>query len=126
MNVIKVAMIGVISVLVGESIKEIKPAYVIYIVFTGMLIVALYIIFSMESIINGTYELLKSSGIDNSYLFICFKIFGIAYVSEAAAAICKDLGHNSIASQIETFAKLSILVMGYPMIGTLIESVINI
>ena len=48
---------------------------------------------------------------------------GITYVSEFASSICKDLGYQSIASQIEMFARLLLFVISIPVVSALIETI---
>ena len=39
--------------------------------------------------------------------------------------ICKDAGYSAIAGQIELFAKLSILVVSLPVLGTFLDVLEN-
>lgn len=43
---------------------------------------------------------------------VILKMVGITYIAEFASGICKDAGYQTIAGQIETFAKLTILALG--------------
>ena len=45
------------------------------------------------------------------------------YIAEFASGICKDAGYQTIAGQIETFAKLTILALGMPVLTALLETV---
>ena len=48
---------------------------------------------------------------------------GITYIAEFASGICKDAGYQTIAGQIETFVKLTILALGMPVLTALLETV---
>ena len=48
---------------------------------------------------------------------------GITYVSECASGICKDSGYTAVASQIEIFARISMLVISLPVVITLLETI---
>ena len=50
-------------------------------------------------------------------------MLGITYVSELVSAICKDAGYQSVALQIEIFARLGIMVLCIPILMTLLEVV---
>ena len=63
--------------------------------------------------------------IDSRYIGILIKMVGITYVAEFAVNICKDAGYAAIASQIEVFAKLSILVVSVPVLAAFLEMVGN-
>ena len=57
------------------------------------------------------------------YMGTLFKMLGITYVSELVSAICKDAGYQSVALQIEIFARLGIMVLCIPILMTLLEVV---
>ena len=88
---------------------------------------------------NGKAMLLLSGGIDSPvagymiakrgvkidavYLTAMLKILGVTYLAEFAAAICKDAGYQTIAGQIEVFARLSILAIGMPILKALLLAI---
>ena len=45
------------------------------------------------------------------------------YIAEFASGICKDAGYGSLGTQIEIFAKLSILAVSMPILLALLETV---
>ncbi len=54
---------------------------------------------------------------------LLIKIIGITYLAEFSADLCKDAGAGTLASQIELFGKLSILVLCMPIITSLLETI---
>ena len=50
------------------------------------------------------------------------KMAGITYIAEFASGICKDAGYGAIGTQIEIFAKLSILAVSMPVLLALLET----
>ena len=60
--------------------------------------------------------------IDAVYMQTLLKIAGITYISEFASAVCRDTGHQAIASQIEIFGKLTILAVSMPVLLSLLET----
>ena len=61
--------------------------------------------------------------LDPVYLTMILKMIGITYVAEFAVNLCKDAGCQTIAGQIELFAKLSILVISMPVILAFMETI---
>ena len=57
------------------------------------------------------------------FLTAMLKILGVTYLAEFAAAICKDAGYQTIAGQIEVFARLSILAIGMPILKALLLAI---
>jgi stage III sporulation protein AD len=61
--------------------------------------------------------------IDTAYIGLVIKMVGITYAAEFAVNVCKDAGFGAIAGQIETFAKMSILVVSLPVLLALIDTI---
>ena len=72
-----------------------------------------------------TKKLESLTAIDSSYIAIVVKMVGITYAAEFAINICKDAGYSAIAGQIETFAKMSILVVSLPVFMAFLETMGN-
>ena len=60
---------------------------------------------------------------DAAYTGTLLKMLGITYVAEFSSAICKDAGYQTIAVQIEIFAKLAILVLSMPVLMALLSAI---
>ena len=52
-----------------------------------------------------------------------FKMIGITYIAEFSSGICKDAGYQTLAGQIEIFGKLTILVLGLPVLLALLQTI---
>ena len=44
-------------------------------------------------------------------------------MAEFSSAFCRDAGYQTIAQQIEVFAKLAVLVLGFPVVFALLEMI---
>lgn len=121
MEIAKVALIGIIGVLLAIQFKSQKTEYSLYIAIAVSLIIFAYGIQLLE-VILGRIEALKGflegSG---TYLGTLLKVVGITYLCEFAAGICKDAGYSSISGQIEVFGKLTVLFAGMPILIAVIE-----
>lgn len=120
---VKVALIGVIVVLLALQFKGGKSEYSIYITIVGgMLIFSLGV--SKLEVIMDTIEKIKGYlEINGTYMVILLKMVGITYIAEFASNLCKDAGYGSISNQIEMVGKLTILSMSMPIITALLEIV---
>ena len=101
MSILKVGVLAVAGVLLAVQFKNGKTEYSTYI-----------------SVVLG---ILIFGGI-LGYLEILIHAFD-TYVSELVSAICKDAGYQSVALQIEIFARLGIMVLCIPILMTLLEVV---
>ena len=120
---IKVAVIGLIGGLLAVFLKSFKSEYSTYIILgTGILIFA-YICTQLKNIIISIDAFASYINIDSTYITILIKMTGISYLGEFASSICKDLGYQSISSQIEVFSRLTLFVLSIPVVSALIETI---
>lgn len=107
----------------GVQFKNGKTEYSTYIsVVLGILIFG-GILGYLEILIHAFDKLEEDLDLDYAYVAILLKMLGITYVSELVSTICKDAGYQSVALQIEIFARLGIMVLCIPILMTLLEVV---
>ncbi|CAM4232127.1 stage III sporulation protein AD [Paenibacillus tarimensis] len=126
MEIIQIVGLGLIATVLILVIKEHKPMFAFLLAaFTGIY-VFLFLIGKIDAVIQVLKELAERSGIPSVYLQTILKIIGIAYIAEFGAQIVRDAGQESIATKIEFAGKVLILVMGVPIIGVIIETVLGL
>lgn len=123
MNIMQVALIGVIGALLSIQFKTEKKEYGVYIGTAVSVLLFTCIIERLESLVSVMKEIQGFIRIDTSYLSILLKMMGITYIGEFASAVCKDSGHQTIAVQIEVFCKLTILVLSMPVLTALLQTI---
>ena len=121
MEIAKVALIGIVGVLLAIQFKSQKAEYSLYIGFVVSLIIFAYAV-QLLQVVLGQMESLQSflegSG---AYLGTLLKVIGITYLCEFSAGICRDAGYSAISGQIEVFGKLTVLFAGMPILFAVIE-----
>lgn len=120
---IKIAVVGVAAALLAAWIKTIKSEYAVWILLGAGIFLGISVVGKLEIIVE---ELRFLQGYFNSYasyMKLLVKIIGITYLAEISADLCKDAGANTLASQIELFGKLSILVLCMPIMTSLLETI---
>ena len=120
MSMLQIGILGVAGVLLALQFKSGKSEYGIYIsIALGMLIFASLLgkISLLKDVLN---EVSNVVGLNSDYFKTLWKILGITY---AASAICKDAGYQTIALQIEVFAKITILVLSLPVLSALLQTI---
>lgn len=120
---IKIAMIGIVAVLLGVQFKKDKEEYGLYLGLVACLLIFLLSIPKIEVIIETIHTIQGYIKINNVYIEILIKIIGITYVAEFSSSICKDAGHGAIGGQIELIGKLSILAISMPILLALLETI---
>ena len=78
---------------------------------------------SLEVLVATVKDISDFVQIDSSYIVTLIKMLGITYIAEFSAGLCKDVGYSAIASQIEMFGKLTILVLSLPILLALLRTI---
>lgn len=123
MDIIKIALIGIVGVMLAVSLKGYKNEYGIYIGFAVCLLILTYSVNYFTRILTGMESLQDYLGDSFEYLSVLFKAVGAAYVCEFCSGICRDAGYLGIAGQVETMGKMYILLIGMPVLFALMESI---
>ena len=120
---IKIACIGLLAVFLAMTLKNIQSEYAMIIGIAVCMILFGFSLAKLEVIMESIEHMRQYVTINSTYIGIVLKVVGIAYISEFSANLCKDAGYSGIASQIEMFGKLSILVMSMPVLTTLLTTI---
>ncbi len=123
MTVIQAGIIGVIGAILAVQLKSGKAEYGIF-VSIGVSIVLFGLIVDRLGIFISTVEQISSYiDLDAGYLATMLKMIGITYIAQFSSDICRDAGYQTVAGQIEIFAKLTILALGMPVLLALLETI---
>jgi stage III sporulation protein AD len=116
-------MIGVIGVMLAVQLKGNKSEYGVYVSVAVSVILFVLISERLGIFVRTVKDLVSYSKIETSYFSVILKMLGITYIAEFASGICKDAGYQTIAGQIETFGKLTILALGMPILTALLGTI---
>ena len=116
MEIAKVALIGIIGVLLAIQFKSQKTEYSLYIGFAVSLIIFAYAVQMLQVVLQQMESLQLFLGGSGTYLGTLLKVVGITYLCEFSAGVCKDAGYSAIAGQIEVFGKLTVMFAGMPIL----------
>ena len=123
MDIIKISILGITAVLLSQMLKNYKPEYGYYINLAVCICVFLYVMSKLKFLLDYVEQIQNMIHLDPVYLTMILKMIGITYVADFAVNLCKDAGCQTIAGQIELFAKLSILVISMPVILAFMETI---
>ena len=123
MSMLQLGIIGIVGVLLALQLKTVKPEFSVYIAIAIGILIFLSMTEKLKELIVAVREIIQMVDMNSSYMGLLFKMLGITYVAEFSSAICKDAGYQSIAVQIEVFAKLTILVMSLPIVLALMKTI---
>lgn len=123
MNTNQIAILSILGVLLAVQLKSAKPEYGIYIS-VGISLLIFACVLNRLKIYTQMFDTIQSYiELDNVYLNTIWKAIGITYIAGFASSICKDTGYQTLATQIDLFAKLSILVLSVPIMLALFETI---
>ncbi len=123
MNMIQIGVIGIAGAVLAIQLKQHKAEFSIYLCIGISLLIFFSILSHLEVIINTVREMAAFINMDMTYISTLLKMLGVTYVAEFASGICKDAGYQTLASQIEIFSKLTILVLSMPILVALLKTI---
>ena len=123
MSMIQVGLLGIIGIIFAVQLKQEKSEGAIYLCIAITLIIFVGMTDHLEQLVTTLREIGNFVQIQNSYILTLIKMLGITYLAEFSAGLCKDAGYSSIATQIEMFGKLTILVLSLPILLALLRTI---
>ena len=123
MSIVQAGVLGVMGALLAVQFKNGKTEYGIYMSVAISVFIFLSIVGRLEEIINTIRQISGHINMDTSYIATLIKMLGVTYIAEFASGISRDTGYQTIASQIEIFGKLTILVMSLPVLLALLQTI---
>lgn len=123
MEVLKIAIAGIVGVLFAVQLKSVRPEYSTYIGLATCVILFFYGVSKLSIVVDTLNSIQSYIRISDVYIKVLLKIIGITYIAEFSSAICRDAGYQAVAGQIEVFSKLVILAVSMPVLMALLETI---
>lgn len=120
---IKFVAIGVGAAFLAAWLKTVRTEYSLWILLAAGVLLTFFALTKLETIVEELSYLQNYFFAYGSYFKLLLKIIGITYLAEFSSNLCRDAGANTMASQIELFGKLSILVLCMPIMTSLLQTV---
>ena len=111
MEILRIALIGMGAMVLAVYCKGLKSEYSMFISLAACVVIMYYVVIKLTQIFELFTYLQSILPLDKEYLAVLIKMVGITYITEFSVNICKDGGHQAIASQIEIFGKISVLAI---------------
>lgn len=120
---IKIAVSGIVAVLLAVIFKKGKEEYSIYISIAACVLILLWGIGKLQVILDAIEQLQGYIKLNKAYVGILIKIIGITYVTEISSSLCKDSGYQAVGEQIEIVGKLTILAISMPIMLSILDTI---
>lgn len=126
MDIFKICIIAIISVIVILTIKPQMANMSVLITIVSGVIIFMMIIPTLEEVITSILDIVSMLDIGIENISIILKIIGISYICEFSSQICIDAGENAIASKIELAGKMLIMFISIPIITRLLSLITSL
>ena len=123
MNMMQVGLIGVAGALLAIQIKQEKAGIAIIVCLAVSTLIFISILDNLETLVETVKEIGNYIHIEGTYIETLIKMLGITYLAEFSSGICKDAGYQTVATQIEIFGKVTILVLSMPLFLALLRTI---
>jgi stage III sporulation protein AD len=118
---VKIGLIGIAAVFLALPLKKEKGEFAMLVTLAAGFVIFLYVLAQVQGITDFLSEMADGLPIEKTYLAALLKMLGIAYIADYASTVCREAGFASVGSQMELFAKLSIVALGIPTLRHLLE-----
>lgn len=123
---IKIIIIGIITVLLSAILNKYHPEYSIILIIVSSVIILALLADSFTTVFDNINAILVDAKINPDYIEAIVKIIGIAYLSEYMAALFYDANESAMAKKVELAGKIIIFIITLPVITSLSEMIISI
>ena len=119
-RIIGVAFITAISAIL---LKGTKPELSFAVTVTGVIVILLFIVDSLQNTVAIFKTIAEMTGIENGLIKILIKIVGVGYLTEFGAGILNDFGSNAVADKVVLAGKITIVVLSFPVMESLLQMI---
>ncbi len=116
-----IALTGLAALLI---LRAYKPEWAAFLRM-AVTVVSLGLIVSLAgTVLAYITDLTAATGaLEGDTWLLLLKALGIAFLTETAASVCRDSGEAGLAAWVETAGKLEILLLSFPLIRTVMDTV---
>ncbi|MBQ5668207.1 MAG: stage III sporulation protein AD [Peptococcaceae bacterium] len=126
MNIMQLLGCGFLTLVVYLVLQEYKSNTAIFVVTAFGILVLVQSTEYLQQIIDTLLAVCVQAGVRIAYFTVILKMIGIAWLAEFLCQICRDAGSGALAVKLEFAAKISILMMFFPILTELLHSIIAI
>lgn len=123
MDIIKIALFGIVAAMLVLLLRTYKGEWAMVLSLTAGVLIAVYLLgflLDLSQMLRTWESYLQGM---SEYMSVLWKALGITYLCEFAANLCKDSGNSLIAGQIELCGKVAVMLLGMPVLWTLLQTI---
>ena len=121
MEWIGVIGIGLVGMVFSVLLRQYKPEYAIFVSLAVGILVIWKLCEQLFPIFEQMEKMMSGANLSVEYIGILVKSLGICYLTQLASDACRDAGETAISSKVELAGKVTVLSLGMPLFGKLLE-----
>ena len=121
MEILKIIGVAFVTSIATILLKGTKPELSFAVTVTGVIVILLFIIDSMQTTLGIFSQLAELTGVENGLIKILIKIVGVGYLTEFAAGILNDFGSSAVADKVVLGGKIAIILLALPIMQGLVQ-----
>ena len=126
MSIFQILGCGFLVLILWLVLQQYKSNLSSFVVIAFGLVLFLSMAGQLQAELQTLLQLSEQAGVNVIYLTTIFKIIGIAWLTEFLCQVCKDAGSSALAVKLEFAAKLTILLLAFPFLTAVLESILTI
>ena len=123
MDIMKIVGVAFVTTVASVLLKNTKPELSFAVTVTGVIVILLFLVDSMQSTLTVFSSIAEMTGVENGLLKILLKIVGVGYLTEFGAGILNDFGSNAVADKVVLGGKITIVMLSLPVLESLLQLV---
>ncbi len=121
MEWIGVIGIGLVGMVFSVLLRQYKPEYAIFVSLAVGILIIWKLCEQLFPIFEQMEKMMSGANLSVEYIGILVKSLGICYLTQLASDACRDAGETAISSKVELAGKVTVLSLGMPLFGKLLE-----
>ena len=121
MEIIKIIGVAFVTAIASILLKATKPELSFAVTVTGVIVILLFIVDSLQSTFAIFSVIVQASGVDNNLIKLLLKIIGVGYITEFGAGVLNDFGSSAVADKVILCGKITIVFLSLPILQSLLE-----
>ena len=123
MDIMKIIGVAFVTTVASVLLKNTKPELSFAVTVTGVIVILLFLVDSMQSTLTFFSSIAEMTGVENGLLKILLKIVGVGYLTDFGAGILNDFGSNAVADKVVLGGKITIVMLSLPVLESLLQLV---
>ena len=114
-EIIKIAIVAIISVILALIVAEKTPFFSMCIVIIAGVYILSVSLSALDVVMGGLNQLMQSSGLDSEVFDPVIKVCIIAIIVKISGDICKDAGFSAITQKLQFAGSVASIMVIFPL-----------